>query len=137
MNITSSIFVFIIVSVFNSCVELQDDCVMLNSSIIKDWQSDSIGCLGIRRELINSNRLVPNQFVGKKINCVIKNLGKPNYENTDKNNFNIYYYISCGIAPPAFGTDSISYDKENKGATKMLIEYSAAGIVDRVLLIVP
>jgi hypothetical protein len=110
---------------------------MLNSSIIEEWQGDSLGCLGIRRELINSNRLVLNQFVGKRINCVIKNLGKPNYEFTNKYNLSIYYYISCGIAPPTFGTDSISYDKENKGATKMLIEYSAAGIVDRVLLILP
>jgi hypothetical protein len=107
-----------------------------DSVSLSKWRNDSTGCLNLRNELVNSNKLNVKLLMAADTNQVLNSIGGPNIIFYKKEYIYYYYYLSCSKAPKDKLGDSIMRIKSSDVAM-LCFKFDKQGIVVDVLQQIP
>ncbi|KAA9345796.1 hypothetical protein [Adhaeribacter soli] len=99
-------------------INLKEKALNSRRKITQAWQNDSIGCAGIRGEILENESFPFDSIIGLRTNQISMNFGKPNFMDNKRNR--MFYFIDCKYAPPYFNLA----DNEGK-LTKRIINTEA------------
>lgn len=93
----------------------------LGAKLLQDWKMDSLGCLGLREDIVRSKSEDLNSYLGSPYSVFVESFGAPNFLKFDQEgNEVLYYFVDCGVleesnSPPL---NAVEY---NIGATHLII----------------
>ena len=88
------LFLFTIILILPLCISKSHNATSYEKQLIKDWKTDSLGCLGLR-SYDKAKEIVAIYKLNSKSNVEIETLlGKPNYINHESYLSYSYYFQS-------------------------------------------
>jgi hypothetical protein len=103
-----------------------------------DWKKDSIGCLGLRKDISNDSNFNSDDIIQLSYSQLLSTFGYPNNIKGYGSKIILQYYLSCGLSPriKGGGYDS-TFQRYSNSATTLLITMTKDSIIEKTTIAVP